>query len=256
MRARVDGKVALVTGAARGIGAAAAERLAAEGASVVLTDILDEEGQDRTQKIKENGGEATYMSLDVADKEAWQRVIDDTLERYGALHILVNNAGIGALEDVESETIEGWERVIDINQKGVWLGMKLAGPHLRETGNGSIINISSIYGKTGGDGTAIAYHAAKGAVTLMTKNAAVFYAEKGVRVNSVHPGFVDTPLVAAENVGEEAAEALESWVHKMTPMDRMGDSEEIAHAVVFLASDEASYMTGSELYVDGGWTAW
>jgi NAD(P)-dependent dehydrogenase (short-subunit alcohol dehydrogenase family) len=223
---------------------------------VVLTDILTEEGEAIAAAIKENGGDSLFITHDVSSEDEWEQILGTATAEFGALHVLVNNAGIGALGDVESETLETWNRLLSVNQTGVWLGMKTAGPYLRETGNGSVVNVSSIYGVTGGNGTAIAYHSSKGAVTLMTKNAAVFYASKGVRVNSVHPGFIATPMISEENIGKEAAKGLDQWIQTRTPMARKGQPEEVAAAIVFLASDDSSYMTGSELYVDGGWTAW
>jgi NAD(P)-dependent dehydrogenase (short-subunit alcohol dehydrogenase family) len=169
---------------------------------------------------------------------------------HGRLDILVNNAGIGTFPDVEAETREGWDQLIAINQTGVWLGMKHAGPAMRDSGGGSIINLSSIFGAVGGFGASIAYHASKGAVRLMTKSAALHWATNGVRVNSLHPGFIDTPMVAPVKGGD-----VEQLILAATPMGRMGRAEEVAAAVAFLASDDASYMTGSEVYVDGGWTA-
>jgi NAD(P)-dependent dehydrogenase (short-subunit alcohol dehydrogenase family) len=163
---------------------------------------------------------------------------------------LVNNAGIGTLSDCEEETVEGWDRLTAINQRGVWLGMRAAVPEFRKVGGGSIINLSSIFGAVGGFGGSIAYHASKGAVRLMTKNAAIRYAKEAIRVNSVHPGFIDTPMVAQVKGTE-----IEQLIVNNTPMGRMGRSEEVAQVIAFLASDAASYMTGSEVYVDGGWTA-
>jgi NAD(P)-dependent dehydrogenase (short-subunit alcohol dehydrogenase family) len=173
-----------------------------------------------------------------------------TVREFGRLDVLVNNAGIGTFPDVEQETIEGWNRLIGINETGVWLGMRAAVPRMRKAGGGSIINVSSIFGAVGGFGASIAYHASKGAVRLMTKNAAIRYAKEGIRVNSVHPGFIDTPIVAVVKGTD-----TETLILNNTPMGRMGRSEEVAEVIAFLASDRASYMTGSEVYVDGGWTA-
>ncbi|HLE58234.1 MAG TPA: SDR family oxidoreductase [Candidatus Limnocylindria bacterium] len=249
MRTELTGKVALVTGAARGIGAAAARELAGMGAAVALTDVIDDEGRALTDELASTG-RAAYWHLDVADEADWRAVTQAVVAQFGRLDILVNNAGIGTVPDVEQETREGWDRLIGINQTGVWLGMREAVPHLRAAGGGSIINISSIFGAVGGFGGSIAYHASKGAVRLMTKNAAIRYAKEGIRVNSVHPGFIDTPMLAA--VKDTPAEAL---MVADTPMGRLGRAEEVAAVIAFLASDAASYMTGSEVYVDGGWTA-
>lgn len=246
----LNGRVALVTGAARGIGASAARELADAGASIVLTDVLDAEGKALADELRGAGRQATYLHLDVADEKQWRDVVDAAVTLYGRLDILVNNAGIATMSDVEAETLEGWNRLIAINQTGVWLGMKAVIPSMRAVGGGSIVNLSSIFGAVGGFGGSIAYHASKGAVRLMTKNAALHCAKEGIRVNSVHPGFIDTPLI--EQVKGTPAEQA---ILANTPMGRLGRPDEIGAVITFLASDAASYMTGSEVYVDGGWTA-
>lgn len=244
------GRVAVVTGGARGIGRATARMLAEAGAAVVVTDVIDDEGEALADELRADGLAADYRHLDAADEAAWSAVIGDTVERLGRLDILVNNAGIGSEADAETETVEVWDRVIDINQKGVWLGMRAAIPAMRASGGGSIINVSSIFGAVGGFGTSIAYHATKGAVRLMTKNAAIRHATEEIRVNSVHPGFIDTPLVASTK-GTPVEEAILA----STPMGRWGRPEEVASVIAFLAGPGATYITGSEVYVDGGWTA-
>jgi Dehydrogenases with different specificities (related to short-chain alcohol dehydrogenases) len=246
----LNGRVALVTGAARGIGASAARELADAGASIVLTDVLDAEGKALADELRGAGRQATYLHLDVADEEQWHDVVDAAVALFGRLDILVNNAGIGTTPDVEAETLEGWNRLIAINQTGVWLGMKTVIPSMRAVGGGSIVNLSSIFGAVGGFGGSIAYHASKGAVRLMTKNAALRYAKEGIRVNSVHPGFIDTPMIDSVKGTD-----VEKAILGSTPLGRLGRPEEIGAVIAFLASDAASYMTGSEVYVDGGWTA-
>lgn len=252
---RFDGRVAIVTGAARGIGAATAYRLAREGAIVVVADVLEKEGQEVAANIRRSEGRAVFEELDVTNEAQWWRAIDRAAT-LGKLHVLVNNAGIARNEDVETETPDGFERVIRINQTGVFLGMKCAAEELKKHGSGAIVNVSSIYGASGGTGAAIAYHAAKGAIRTMTKSAAIHWAKSGIRVNSIHPGFVDTPMIAPFVAGSSPeATAMRGYIETSTPMGRMAKPEEIASAIAFLASDDASYVTGAELYVDGGFTA-
>jgi NAD(P)-dependent dehydrogenase (short-subunit alcohol dehydrogenase family) len=241
---------AIVTGAARGIGAAAARRLAEDGYAVALTDVLDDEGEPLAAELAGAGHRAAYHHLNVTDESAWVSVLEAVESELGPVEVLVNNAGIGSTAGVETETLEGWERTIGVNQTGVWLGMKVVGSRMREHGRGSIINVSSIFGAVGGFGASVAYHASKGAVRLMTKNAALHWATDGVRVNSLHPAFVETPLIA-DLKGTPTEEAILA----MTPMGRLGEASEVAAVIAFLAGDDASYMTGSEVYVDGGWTA-
>jgi NAD(P)-dependent dehydrogenase (short-subunit alcohol dehydrogenase family) len=256
MEPRLQGKTALVTGGARGIGAAACLKLAREGAAVAVADVLDEEGKAVAAAITKAGARAIYVRLDVSSETAWSVAVETAVAAFGGLDVLVNNAGIARIEDVETETLEGFNRLIAINQTGAWLGMRAAAPRLRRAGGGSIINVSSIYGAVGGSGVAHAYHASKGALRLMTKNAAIRYAKEGVRVNSVHPGFIDTPMVSPYLApSDDAPSPMMQFVLAHTPMGRIGRPEEVASAIAFLASDEASYITGTELYVDGGWTA-
>ena len=245
----LEGKVALVTGGARGIGGATVEALCREGAFVFVADLLDE-GETLAKRLASEGKCARYVKLDVTDEAQWKKLVEDIVREFGHLDILVSNAGIGTFEDVEQETRAGWDKVIAVNQLGVWLGMKYAAPAMRTSGGGSIVNVSSIFGAVGGFGGSVAYHASKGAVRLMTKNAALRYAKEGVRVNSMHPGFIDTPMIAAVK-----GTPVEQAIVQHTPMGRLGTAAEIGEVIAFMSGPKASYMTGSEVYVDGGWTA-
>jgi NAD(P)-dependent dehydrogenase (short-subunit alcohol dehydrogenase family) len=250
MSSTLTDRVALVTGGARGIGAATCRELAALGAEVAVTDVLDDEGAALVEELRRAGWKASYRHLDVADENGWGDIVADVIAQSGRIDILVNNAGIGTFEDVEAETVDGYQRVIGINQVGVWLGMRAVIPQMRAQSSGSIINVSSIFGAVGGFGGSVAYHASKGAVRLMTKNAAIRYAKEGIRVNSIHPGFIETPMVEAAKGTD-----MEQAILANTPMGRWGRSEEIGSVIAFMAGDGASYMTGSEIYADGGWTA-
>lgn len=248
---RLDNRVALISGGARGMGAAEAKMFAAEGAKVVIGDVLDEDGRQTEAAINELGGECLFVHLEVTDEGSWTQAIAETISRFGKLDILVNNAGVGGdrgrLEDTSEEV---WDRIMNINAKGVFLGTKAAIPEMRRAGGGSIINISSIYGLVGSGGSS-AYHASKGAVRLLTKSTAIQYASEGIRVNSVHPGIIDTPMTEAILADPERNQR---WISG-TPLGRRGEPEDVAYGVLFLASDESSFMTGSELVIDGGWTA-
>jgi NAD(P)-dependent dehydrogenase (short-subunit alcohol dehydrogenase family) len=247
---RLEGRVALVTGAASGIGKAIAERLSSEGAAVVLTDIQDELGELATKNIVASGGRAVYVHHDVTSEGDWDIAVASADEAFGRLDILVNNAGMGDLKTIEDTTLEEYERTVAVDQTGVFLGMKVAAKLLKQSGNGSVINISSIFGTSGGFGGSPAYHAAKGAVRTLTKNIALHWADQGVRVNSVHPGFIQTPILEQAEGTE-----IEAGMVALTPMGRLGQPEEIAAGVAYLASDDASFVTGLELYIDGGFIA-
>ncbi len=254
---RLENKVALITGAATGVerelmgfGGASARLFAREGASVVLTDIDEESGMKTAAQIGELGADVEFLRLDVTSEEDWADAIEFTVSRFSRLDILVNNAGYGAETDVENTTLEIWEGQMAVHARGAFLGTKAAIPEMRKAGGGSIINVSSIYGIVGSD-TATAYHAAKGAVRIFSKAAAVQYAKEGIRVNSVHPGYALTPLTA----GIYDNPVTVAPVLARVPMGRMAVANDIAYGILYLASDESSFVTGAELVIDGGMTA-
>ena len=243
---RLSGKVAIVTGGARGQGAAEARLFASEGATVVVTDVLATEGRAVATEIQ-----GTFLSHDVSDENAWQQVVRQTKEAHGRIDVLVNNAGIFRRGSLRTTTLADYRKVIDINQVGVFLGMQAVAPTMVEQKSGSIVNISSIAGFVG-TGGAIAYGASKWAVRGMTKAAALELAKHGVRVNSIHPGMIDTEMMTEVTGGDaERFERLERTV----PMGRVAAPEEVAKLALFLASDESAYCTASEFIVDGGVTA-
>jgi NAD(P)-dependent dehydrogenase (short-subunit alcohol dehydrogenase family) len=247
---RLEGRVALITGAASGIGKATAERLADEGAAVLVTDIEVEAGEATVQGIHDGGGRAVFCKHDVTSEAEWETACARAVDDLGGLDILVNNAGMGDIKSIEDTTLAEWDRTVAIDQTGVFLGMKIAAPYLKGSEHASVINISSIFGASGGFGVSPAYHAAKGAVRTLTKNIALHWATEGIRVNSIHPGFIATPIL-------EQARGTTIWdgMTALTPMGRLGRPEDIAAGVAYLASDDAAFVTGLELYIDGGYMA-
>ncbi len=248
---RLEGKVAIISGGARGMGAAEARLFPHQGAKVIIGDVLEEEGRQVEAEISESGGQCLFLHLDVTSESDWSQAVAAAVSKYGRLDILVNNAGIGGSgATVEETTSELWDSTMNVNAKGVFLGTKAAIPEMRKVGGGSIINISSIWGMVGSP-RSTSYHASKGAVRLLTKSTAIQYAGEGIRANSVHPGPIATPMTE----GLRASPDRNQWWMTQTPLGRWGEPEEVAYGVLFLASDESSFMTGSELVIDGGWTA-
>ena len=248
---RLEGKVALITGAASGMGASMARIFAREGAKVVVADVLEEEGRGVVADVTRANGAAIFRRLDVSNEAEWKAVVDATLAEFKKLDILVNDAGLSgsAVEDLFNTA--AWDRLMSVNARGVFLGMKFAIPIMKAAGGGSIINISSISGITGQHGIHVGYNASKGAVRTLTKAAAVQHGADNIRVNSVHPGLMP-PMRSS---GRTANPEVRAQMLRQVPLGRAGRVEEVANAVLFLASDEASYITGAELYVDGGFLA-
>ncbi len=247
---RMRDKVVFISGATGGLGRSMAERLAEEGAHLVLTD-LDEQACQLLAAELDGAGRHLAARLDVADEGQWIEVAGLIRREHGRLDGLVNNAGIGSLATVEEETVEHWEAVMSVDSTGVWLGMKHLGPMIVASGGGSIVNLCSILGTVGGLGNSAAYAAAKGAVRTLTKNAALHWATSGVRVNSLHPGFIGTAQLLERYEGTERHRAM----LENTPMGRLGQGAEVAAVVAFLISDDSTFVTGSEIYADGGYTA-
>jgi len=248
---RVDGKIAIVTGGGLGIGRAVAEMLAAEGARVAVTDIDEAAGQETVDRITEDGHRATFFAHDVASEDDWKRVVADVQERYGKPDVLVNNAGIYRIESIPETSVDDWNHLMSINVTGVFLGLKHCLPIMEKEGHGSVINLSSVAGLVGLAGHAC-YGASKGAVRTLTKDAAMECAASGVRVNSVHPAYIDTQMA---DYGADVQGATKDELGAMHPVGHMGEADDVAYAVLYLASDESTFVTGSELVVDGGYTA-
>jgi len=244
---RLDGKVALISGGARGQGATEAKLFAQEGAQVVFGDVLDDAGKRVEEDIRQAGGEATYIHLDVTQESDWQQAVATAVSIYGKLDILVNNAGILRRESIEETSKELWDTVLAVNATGVFLGTKHAIPAMRQAGSGSIVNISSVSGMIALG--APAYNASKGAVRVFTKVTAIQHAQDNIRCNSIHPGPIDTPMTQTTDT------ARREKIMSDVPLGRYGTSEDIAYGVLYLASDEARFMTGAELVIDGGYTA-
>jgi len=248
---RLDGKVAIISGAASGMGAATARRFAKEGAKVVVADMLEDDGRKVVADIVTANGAAVFMTLDVTNEADWQRVVDDTVARYGKLDILVNNAGISGSAVSDLLDTEAWDRLLAVNGRGVFLGTKYAILAMKKSGGGSIVNLSSISGNAGQTMTHMGYNASKGAVRTLTKSTAVQFGADGIRANSVHPGL----LPPMRTSGATADPEVRAKMLKGVPLRRAGEVDEVANAILFLASDEASYITGAELWVDGGYLA-
>ena len=246
---RLEGKVALISGGARGMGAEEARMFAREGAKVVVGDVLEAEGRQVAASIP--GGQAIFVRLDVTREADWQRAVSLAEEIYKRLDILVNNAGVSAVGGIEDTTEEEWDRVMAVNAKGVFLGTKYAIPAMQRAGGGSIINISSQLGIVAMNESSPQYIASKGAVRLLTKSTAIQYAADGIRCNSVHPGPVVTPMTE----GRRSDPAVRELMTSRIPLGRYGEAIDVAYGVLYLASDEASFVTGSELVIDGGWVA-
>ena len=247
---RLEGKVAIISGASGGMGAEEARLFAREGAKVVIADIIDEDGEAVDREIEDTGGEATYVHTDVTSAESWDAAVQATLDKYGKVDILVNNAGISSGSHEDPLDVDGWNSIMDVNSTGVYLGTRAVIPAMLEAGGGSIVNISSIMGFVGGEGGHPAYHASKGAVRIFTKATAVRYGPDGIRANSVHPGFMPPMRTSNFRSSDERQQLID-----LTPLRRTGETIEVANGVLFLASDEASFVTGTELVIDGGFIA-
>ena len=245
---RLENKVAIISGGSRGMGAVEAELFVQQGAKVLVGDVRDDEGRALVEKI---GADAVYAHLDVTSEDDWAAAVKKATDRYGKLDILVNNAGVSARGTIEETSVEDWDRVMEINAKGVFLGTRAAIPEMRKAGGGSIVNISSQLGLVGMAESSPQYQSSKGAVRIFTKSAAIQYAPEGIRVNSVHPGPIVTPMTESRRSDLATQQVMVSRI----PLGRYGESEDVAYGVLYLASDESSFVTGGELVIDGGWTA-
>jgi NAD(P)-dependent dehydrogenase (short-subunit alcohol dehydrogenase family) len=252
---RVEGKVAIVTGGASGIGRASCLLLAKEGAEVAVADINDKAGRAVASEIEGDGGIAQYWHIDVSNEREVSQAFNDVYKKFGKIDVLVNSAGIPGVHKPSDEIDEKeWDNVIKIDLKGVFLCTKHVVPYMKKAGGGSIINLSSAYGIVGGEDPP--YHAAKGGVRLLTKSDAYYYAKNKIRVNSIHPGYILTPMVEAVMAkAPEGAEAVKEYIGSMTLLGHIGEPNDIAYGVLYLASDESKYVTGSELAIDGGFTS-
>ena len=253
---RLEGKVALISGGARGMGAAEAKLFSREGAKVVIADVLEDAGRQTEAEINETGGDAIFVRLDVTSADDWDAAVARAVEQFGKLDVIVNNAGVSSRVSIEDTTVEEWDRVMDINAKGVFLGTKAAIAQMKaQGGGGSVINISSISGNIGQENVAAAYNSSKGAVRIFSKSAAVQYAPDGIRVNTIHPGPIQTPMTRAGWEGADTFGDSDYVPNDTAPLGRYGKPEEVAYGALYLASDESSYVTGAELVIDGGYMA-
>ncbi len=248
MADRLAGKTVLITGAARGQGAEEARLFCSEGANVMASDVLSDDLGELVRELSSQGHSISSLALDVSSEEEWRDAVSATVKQFGRLDVLINNAGIFDIANVEETDRELWERIIGVDLTGVWLGMKHSVAAMRESGGGSIVNIGSVFGKVG-SGTSAAYHSAKSGLRTLTKTAAVEFGPQGIRINLILPGIIDTAILAGLPDGFD-----EAFLAR-TPLGRMGAPIEIANGALFLASDDASYITGSELVIDGGYTA-
>lgn len=253
---RLQNKIALVTGGALGLGRAQALLMASEGAKIVVTDVKEADGRDVIEEIKAGNGKAIFLKHDVSDEKNWETVMGQAVEKYGKIDIIVNNAGVAITKNVEETTLEEWRWLMSINLDGVFLGTKFGIQSMKKTGGGSIINLSSILGLVGHPDAA-AYNASKGGVRLFTKSAALYCAQMGydIRVNSVHPGYIWTPMVENYLQTQGDIKSGKKAIDRLQPVGHIGEPDDIAYGVLYLASDESKFVTGTELVIDGGYTA-